>query len=110
MLAAPLLAGIPLTDPVLSRGFGAFTAHDLDALDWSMLVRLDTLVLLMGGRHLRVICDRLIAHGKRPETPYGRGALGQPALSSKIWQGTPTKYAAISRISLSCLPCVADCG
>jgi len=87
VLAAPLLAGIPLTDPVLSRGFGAFTAHDLDALDWSMLVRLDTLVLLMGGRHLRVICDRLIAHGKRPETPMAvvRWA-SQP--QQQIWQGT----------------------
>ncbi|MGB7085510.1 MAG: uroporphyrinogen-III C-methyltransferase, partial [Phormidesmis sp.] len=36
-LVAPLLAGIPLSDPVLSRGFGVFTAHDLEALDWELL-------------------------------------------------------------------------
>ncbi|MGB3295543.1 MAG: uroporphyrinogen-III C-methyltransferase, partial [Phormidesmis sp.] len=46
-LVAPLLAGIPLTDPVLSRGFCVFTAHDLDALDWEVLARLETVVLLM---------------------------------------------------------------
>ncbi|PZO49706.1 MAG: uroporphyrinogen-III C-methyltransferase [Phormidesmis priestleyi] len=87
VLAAPLLAGIPLTDPVLSRGFGAFTAHELDALDWDALARLDALVLLMGGRQLREICTRLIAHGKRPETPMAvvRWA-SQP--HQKIWQGT----------------------
>jgi len=87
VLVAPLLAGIPLSDPVLSRGFGAFTAHDLDALDWAALARLDTLVFLMGGRQLQEICDRLIAHRKRPETPMAivRWA-SQP--QQQIWQGT----------------------
>ena len=33
-LAAPILAGIPLTDPVLSRCFAVLTAHDPEALDW----------------------------------------------------------------------------
>lgn len=86
-LVAPLLAGVPLSDPVLSRGFGVFTAHDLDALDWQSLARLDTVVLLMGGRRLRGICDRLVAHGKRAETPMliVRWA-GQP--QQQIWQGT----------------------
>ena len=87
ILVAPLLAGIPLTDPVLSRGFGAFTAHDLAALDWSALARLDTLVFLMGGRQLKAICDRLISHGKRPESPMAvvRWA-SQP--QQQIWEGT----------------------
>lgn len=86
-LVAPLLAGIPLTDPVLSRGFGVFTAHDLDALDWTVLARLDTVVLLMGGRHVEAICAGLIQHGKRPETPMAivRWA-GQP--EQQIWTGT----------------------
>lgn len=87
VLVAPLLAGIPLTDPVLSRGFVAFTAHDLEALDWGALARLETLVFLMGGRQLKDICDRLISHGKRPETPMAivRWA-SQP--QQQIWQGT----------------------
>ncbi len=86
VLVAPLLAGIPLTDPVLSRGFAAFTAHDLDALNWEVMARLETLVLLMGGRRLREICDRLLTHGKRPETPMAivRWA-GQP--QQQLWQG-----------------------
>ena len=86
-LVAPLLAGIPLTDPVLSRGFGVFTAHELEVLDWDALARLETLVFLMGGRQLREICDRLIAHGKRPETPMAivRWA-SQP--QQQVWQGT----------------------
>ncbi len=86
-LVAPLLAGIPLTDKVLSRGFGAFTAHDLEALDWAAIARLDTVVLLMGGRHLREICHRLTTHRKRPETPVAivRWA-SQP--QQQIWQGT----------------------
>lgn len=93
-LVAPLLAGIPLTDPVLSRGFGVFTAHDLDALDWEALSRLDALVLLMGGRQLSAICQRLISHGKRAETPMAVvrwASLPQ----QQIWQGTLLSMAQI---------------
>ncbi len=87
VLVAPLLASVPLTDSVLSRGFGAFTAHDLDALDWEVLTRLETVVLLMGGRQLREICNRLITHGKRPETPMAIARwASQP--QQQIWQGT----------------------
>ena len=107
-LAAPLLAGIPLTDPVLSRGFSVFTAHDLDALDWVVLARLETAVLMMGGRHIKEICDRLIDHGKRPETPIAivRWA-GQPR--QQIWQGTLLSMPQIvSTAKLS--PCVIVIG
>jgi uroporphyrin-III C-methyltransferase len=68
-LAAPLLAGIPLTDPVLSRGFGVFTAHDLEALNWEALAQLPTLVLLMGGQKLPQIVGQLLGHGRSPYSP-----------------------------------------
>jgi len=68
-LAAPLLAGIPLTDPVLSRGFGVFTAHDIDALNWEALSQLPALVLLMGGRKLGEIVQQLLSHGRSPYSP-----------------------------------------
>ncbi len=68
-IAAPLLAGIPLTDPVLSRGFSVFSAHDPDTLDWESLARLETLVFLMGGRHLATLCQRLIQEGRSARTP-----------------------------------------
>ena len=87
VLVAPLLASIPLTDPVLSRGFGAFTAHDLDALNWDVLARLETVMLLMGGRQVREICNRLIAHGKRPETPMAIARWASHP-QQQIWQGT----------------------
>lgn len=107
-LVAPLLAGIPLTDPVLSRGFGVFTAHDLDALDWEGLARLDTVVFLMGGRRVSEICARLTGHGKRPETPMAivRWA-GQP--EQQIWQGTLLSMPQVvgaARLS----PCVTVIG
>lgn len=68
-LAGPLLAGIPLTDPVLSRGFGVFTAHEPEALNWAALAQLPTLVLLMGGRQLGAIVAQLLNHGRSPYIP-----------------------------------------
>ncbi|MGC9503135.1 uroporphyrinogen-III C-methyltransferase [Baaleninema sp.] len=68
-LAAPLLAGIPLTDAALSSGFAVFSGHDPDRLPSDALTKLDTLVFLMGRRHLPQICDRLLQQGKSPQTP-----------------------------------------
>ena len=107
-LVAPLMAGIPLTDPVLSRGFGVFTAHDLNALDWEAIARLQTSVFLMGGRQIKPLCDRLVAHGKRPETPVAviRWAT-QPR--QQVWEGTLLSIAQItSGQQLS--PCVIAIG
>ena len=84
---APLLASIPLTDPVLSSQFTVLTAHDLEQQNWNALAKLSVLVVLMGGRNLGEICDRLIRHDKRPETPIAiiRWA-SQP--QQQIWTGT----------------------
>lgn len=68
-LAAPLLAGIPLTDPVMSRSFAVITAHQPEALDWETLARLETLVILMGGRNLDQIVQQLKRHGRADQTP-----------------------------------------
>lgn len=86
-LVAPLLAGIPLTDPVMSNGFGVFTAHDLDALNWVAIAQLPTLVLLMGGRNLAEICQRVLRQGRSPVTPIAiiRWA-SQP--QQQVWTGT----------------------
>jgi uroporphyrinogen III methyltransferase / synthase len=107
-LAAPLLAGIPLTDPVLSRGFGVFSAHDLDALNWQAIAQLDTLVLLMGGRQLAGIIHQLKRHDRAPQTPIAvlRWA-GQP--EQQIWTGTLlTIEQIVGRSPLS--PCVIVVG
>jgi uroporphyrinogen III methyltransferase / synthase len=69
VLVAPLLAGIPLTDPVLSRGFAVVTGHDIDALNWEALSLLDTLVILMGGQNLPEILHQLLRRGRLRSTP-----------------------------------------
>lgn len=86
-LAAPLFAGIPLTDAVMSRCFAVLSAHQPDILDWEALSRLDTLVLLMGGQHLCEIVDRLIRYGKNQSTPV---AIIRKAgtVKQQIWIGT----------------------
>ncbi|GAB4227865.1 MAG: uroporphyrinogen-III C-methyltransferase [Elainellaceae cyanobacterium] len=107
-LAAPLLADIPLTDPVLSRCFAVVSAHDPDALDWEALSGLDTLVILMGARHLSEIIEELQRHDRSPQTPIAiiRWA-GQP--QQQIWEGTlETIGQQTSRQSLS--PCVMVIG
>ncbi len=69
VLVAPLLAGIPLTDPVLSRGFAAITAHLPDDLDWDALSRMPTLVILMGAKTLGAIVSQLLKHDRAVSTP-----------------------------------------
>lgn len=68
-LAAPLLAGIPLTDPILSSCFAVFTAHEPEKLDWEALARLETLAILMGGKQLSAIVQQLLLYGRSPQTP-----------------------------------------
>lgn len=107
-LAAPLLAGIPLTDPVLSRGFAVVTAHEIEPLDWRSLAQMPVLVLLMGGRTLPQIVAQLRRHGKRGETPVAviRWAA-QP--QQQIWQGTLLSIEQITR-GESLSPCVIVVG
>jgi uroporphyrinogen III methyltransferase/synthase len=81
-LAAPLLAGIPLTDPVMSRGFAVVTAHEPEALDWETLARMETLVILMGGRYLDKIVQHLQRHGRSHQTP----------IAIIRWAGCPQQY------------------
>ena len=95
-LAAPLLNAIPLTDPAMSHGFGVFTAHNLQMLDWAILANLETLVLLMGGRHIGEICYQLQAHERHGDTPV---AVIQWAShpQQRIWQGTLLNMAQLTK-------------
>jgi siroheme synthase len=49
------------------------TGHTCDAadtaLDWQVLARAETLVILMGLRRLAGITAQLLAHGRAPDTP-----------------------------------------
>jgi uroporphyrin-III C-methyltransferase len=86
-LTAPLLSGIPLTDPVLSRCFAVVSAHEPDALEWDALAQLETLVILMGAKQLPEIVEQLLRHERSLQTPIAviRWA-GQP--QQQIWTGT----------------------
>lgn len=66
-LAAPLLAGIPLTDKNLSSCFVVVSGHQPEHLNWSALAGIDTLTILMGGRTLKQIVEYLISYGRSPD-------------------------------------------
>ncbi|MFB2834823.1 uroporphyrinogen-III C-methyltransferase [Floridanema evergladense] len=100
-LAAPLLAGIPLTDPVLSRCFAVFSAHEPDELDWETISRIETLVILMGGRNLEEIVSRLLRFGRSAKTPIAviRWA-GHP--KQQVWTAELKNVVQVtSNVSLS---------
>lgn len=84
---APSLVGIPLTDRDLSSSFVVVSAHDLDALDWWALARVDTFVALMGGRQLGAIATRLIQHGHSESTPVAVIRHGSRP-EQQVWTGT----------------------
>ncbi|BAZ43635.1 uroporphyrin-III C-methyltransferase [Chondrocystis sp. NIES-4102] len=68
-LAAPLLAGIPLTDKHLSSCFAVVSGHQPEQLNWSALAKIDTVVILMGGRCLAEIIQNLLVNGRSPCEP-----------------------------------------
>jgi uroporphyrinogen III methyltransferase / synthase len=87
-LVAPLLAGIPLTDPVLSRGFAVVTAHLPDELDWDALARMPTVVILMGARQLAEIVAQLVKHDRPIDTP----------IAIIRWAGTQQQQVWVSEL------------
>jgi uroporphyrinogen III methyltransferase / synthase len=68
-LAAPLLAGIPLTDKAWSQHFCVLSAHQVENLPWQALAQIDTLVILMGTRSLTTIATHLMDCGRPPAMP-----------------------------------------
>ena len=74
-VAAPELAGIPVTHRGLSQGFTVVSAHvgpdsPASTLSWPALAAGGTtLVVLMGVHTLPEVCATLLAHGLPPDTP-----------------------------------------
>ena len=71
VVAAPAIAGIPLTHRGVSLGFAVVSARNADGgePDWAGLSGADTVVVLMPARRLERIGCGLIAAGRRPATP-----------------------------------------
>jgi len=73
-LAGPASAGIPVTMRQVARSVAMVTAStagegDAPALDYAALARLDTVVVLMGHRHLAAICASLLEAGMSEDMP-----------------------------------------
>ncbi|MEB3308998.1 MAG: uroporphyrinogen-III C-methyltransferase [Snowella sp.] len=88
-IAAPLFAGIPLTDKDLSQCFAVLTGHDPESLNWSALSQIDTLVILMGGQTLPRILQLLLEQGRSPSTPIAIIKNGGRT-NQQVWVGTLT--------------------
>lgn len=86
-LAAPLLAGIPLTDKHFSRCFAVISGHEPHSLDWQALAKIDTLVILMGGSSLQDMVQLLQDNGRSPDTAI---AIIQNCSrkNQQVWSGT----------------------
>jgi uroporphyrin-III C-methyltransferase len=70
-LAAPALAGIPLTYRGVAASFSVIAGHrqSLTSLDWSIYQGVDTLIILMGVEHRDVIAHTLIEQGRPASQP-----------------------------------------
>jgi uroporphyrin-III C-methyltransferase len=74
-IAAPAYAGIPVTHRDFASSFAIVTGHGradrkTDPINWQALAQgIDTIAFYMGVGNLHYICEKLIEHGKDPETP-----------------------------------------
>ena len=103
-LAVPLLADIMLTEKNDSRCLSILTGHNPECLDWSILSKMDTLVILMGGRSLPIIVQKLQEYGRSSKFPIAIIKNGGRS-DQKLWKGTLENIVEkTSQIPLS--PCI----
>ncbi len=107
-IAAPLLGNIFLTEKKDSHGFTVVTGHDPSLLNWQILSQVDTLVILMGGRNLGIIVDKLQEYGRSHLFPI---AIIKQAGSNKQqeWKGTLGDIVQ-QTLNISLSPCVIVIG
>ena len=107
-LAAPLLAGIMLTEKNDSRCVTILTGHNPDILDWATLSQIDTLVILMGGRNLPLIVQKLQEYGRSVDFPIAIVKNGG-RINQQVWKDTLGNIVeTTANISLS--PCIIIIG
>mgnify|MGYP002624735718 CR=1 FL=1 len=74
-IAVPAYAGIPVTHRGIATSFAVVTGHEdptkpESSIRWDKLATaVDTLIFLMGVANLPQIVDKLIEHGRAPDTP-----------------------------------------
>lgn len=98
-IAAAAYAGIPLTHRKMAATLAFVTGHEdplkeESSIDWESLSRgIGTLVFFMGVKNLPDITQKLIAHGKPPDTPVALIRWGTTA-SQQTVTGTLDNIAA----------------
>ena len=97
-VACAAYAGIPLTHREHARSVHLLTGHgkeSLDAMDWPALAQdHQTLVVYMGVARLDEFTQRLLEHGRRPDTPFAiieNGTLPQQRVVSGVLQELPAR-------------------
>lgn len=96
-IAAPALAGIPVTHREISPGFVVLNGADLDAVDRvvsSIAPRSLTIVVLMGIGPRASIAERLIARGWDRETPAAI-VVGAATEGMWSWRGELSELGTI---------------
>jgi uroporphyrinogen III methyltransferase / synthase len=87
-IAAPMLAGIPLTEVEASSCFAVMTGHDLERLPWEAIAQIPTLVILMGTNNLAGLLAKL-QQGKSGNTKIAIVRWCGRA-DQQVWTGTLT--------------------
>jgi uroporphyrin-III C-methyltransferase/precorrin-2 dehydrogenase/sirohydrochlorin ferrochelatase len=97
-VACAAYAGIPLTHREHARSVHLLTGHgkeSLDAMDWPALAQdHQTLAIYMGVARLEEFTQRLLEHGRRPDTPFAiieNGTLPQQRVVSGVLQELPAR-------------------
>jgi uroporphyrin-III C-methyltransferase len=98
-LSAPLSASIPVTHRDVASSIAIVTGHNANGtaarMNWRALARIDTLVFLMGVHNVGEIAQKLIAAGRRADTP---AAMIQQA----FWPGERTVTGTLASIADEC--------
>lgn len=106
--AVPLWGGIMLTEKNHSRSFTVLTAHDIDTIDWENMAKIDTLVILMGGRNLPLIVEKLQKYGRSHSFPIAIIKEGG-SKNQRVWRGTLGNIVE-QTLNISLSPCVIVIG
>jgi uroporphyrin-III C-methyltransferase/precorrin-2 dehydrogenase/sirohydrochlorin ferrochelatase len=105
-VACAAYAGVPLTHREHVQSVRLLTAHgseSLDTMDWAALGQeRETLAVYMGVARLDTLTTRLIAHGRRPNTPFALIENGTRPQQRVLCRGGA--LLSLNRGSWTCLP------
>ncbi|WP_158553548.1 uroporphyrinogen-III C-methyltransferase [Peribacillus saganii] len=100
-IAAAMYAGVPVTHREFGESFAVVTAHDKSVdgkpnLNWEGIANgIDTVAFYMGIANLPFICEKLIEHGKAPDTPVMLVQWGTYS-RQKVLQGNLANISALA--------------